>query len=69
MKKITTWECRRPGSDWEYNHFDDGWSERDAPRAINDYQAKSWAGKEWRRRHTYLHDDMRIADPAPGATA
>ena len=60
MKKITVWQVKVTSGDWEHNHIEDGWSERDMPQAINEAQAKAWGGKEWQRLHRYLDADNKI---------
>jgi len=59
MKRITVWEAKSSG-EWNYNHFEDGWSTRDMPRAINDAQRKAWSNREWRRSHCWLDDTHTI---------
>jgi hypothetical protein len=61
MKRVTTWYRVVPddyGGHYEYNHLADGWQDATTPIAINEIQAKAWAGKRWRKRHAYIENGV-----------
>lgn len=60
MKMITVWLAKNLAGEFEHNHIEDGWSDSVVPTAVNDAQAKAWAGKEWQRLHRLLDEQNRI---------
>lgn len=42
---------------FEFNHIEDGHSERDVPLAQHPHQVKSWKGQQWQKKHAYLEAD------------
>lgn len=63
MNPITLWNRYDKESDsFQFNHLEDGHSDRDVPYAKFPEQ-KGWVNSKWTREHAYLDGENRVVKP------
>lgn len=64
--KVTSWSIKTDKGLVEFNHVENGWSEKDAPTPNCKHQQTAWKNRTWVREHTYaVLADVTISLPGP----
>lgn len=58
MKPVTLWyRLDHETKSYQYNHLEDGHSDREVPHAKFPEQLKSWSGDKWKKEHAHLDEN------------
>lgn len=63
MKPVTLWnKFDHDTKSYQFNHLEDGHSDREAPHAKFPAQT-GWTGSKWTKEHAYLNLDNKVVRP------